>query len=174
MIKEIESRDDLVRDPEYIKSKYYLLKKNKDHDLPNFIEQVRQLNSSLGFCLRADYEKEKGTETDLIAELKAAKGKEVTNPIIKNYIFSLLIKHSSLFEQYSDYLAEMAELTSDSNILQILLNIYENKEDREKQRFILLRLLKLHPKNSNVKVKLAKLYLSENKIDEAEEVLRGI
>lgn len=65
-----------------------------------------------------------------------------------------------MFEQYSDYLAEMAELTTDSNILQILLNVYENKADIEKQRYILLRLLKLHPKNSNVKVKLAKLYLS--------------
>lgn len=106
--------------------------------------------------------------------MKAPKGKEVTNPIIKNYIFSLLIKHSSLFEQYSDYLAEMAELTSDSNILQILLNIYENKDDREKQRYILLRLLKLQPKNSNIKVKLAKLYLSEGRIADAEEVLRGI
>lgn len=55
LIKEIESRDDLSRDTEYIKNKYFLLKKNKDHDLPNFIEQVRQWNSSLGFCLRADY-----------------------------------------------------------------------------------------------------------------------
>lgn len=88
--------------------------------------------------------------------------------MIKNYIFSLLIKHSSLFEQYSDYLAEMAELTSDSNILLILLNIYENKSDKEKQRFILHRLLKLQPKNSNIKVKLAKLYLEEGKIGEAE------
>lgn len=150
------------------------MKKNKDSEIVNFIEQVKTINPSLGFCLRADYEKEKGTETDLIADLKAPKGKEVTNPIIKNYIFSLLIKHSSLFEQYSDYLAEMAELTSDSNVLQILLNIYENKDDREKQRYILLRLLKLQPKNSNIKVKLAKLYLSEGRIADAEEVLRGI
>jgi signal recognition particle subunit SRP72 len=110
----------------------------------------------------------------LIADLRAPKGKEVTNPIIKNYIFSLLIKHSSLFEQYSDYLAEMAELTSDSNVLHILLNIYENKDDKEKQRYILLRLLKLQPKNSSIKVKLAKLFLAEGKVAEAEEVLRGI
>lgn len=68
----------------------------------------------------------------------------------------------------------MAELTSDSNVLQILLNIYENKDDRDKQRFILLRLLKLQPKNSNIKVKLAKLYLSEGRVADAEEVLRGI
>jgi signal recognition particle subunit SRP72 len=68
----------------------------------------------------------------------------------------------------------MAGLTKDSSILLILLNIYENKADREKQRFILLRLLEVQPKNSNVKVKLAKLYLEEGKIDEAEEVLRGV
>jgi hypothetical protein len=61
----------------------------------------------------------------------------------------------------------MAGLTKDSSILFILLNIYENKADREKQRFILLRLLEVQPKNSNVKVKLAKLYLEEGKIDEA-------
>lgn len=150
------------------------MKKNKDEHLPSFIEQVAKWNSPLAFCLRADFEKERGNETDLIADLKAPKGKEVTNPIIKNYIFSLLIKHSSLFEQYSDYLAEMAGLTKDSSILFILLNIYENKADREKQRFILLKLLEVQPKNSNVKVKLAKLYLEEGKIDEAEEVLRGV
>jgi len=79
--------------------------------------------------------------------------------MIKNFIFSLLIKHSSLFESYGDYLSEMAELTTDTNILYILLNIYENKQDKEKQRFILLRLLKIQPKNSQVKVKLAKIYL---------------
>lgn len=150
------------------------MKKNKDSEIVSFIEQVKTINPSLGFCLRADYEKEKGTETSLIAELNAPKGKEVTNPIIKNYIFSLLIKHSSLFEQYSDSLAEMAGLTSDSNILHILLNIYENKDDRDKQRYILLRLLELQPKNSNIKVKLAKLYLTEGRIADAEEVLRGI
>lgn len=68
----------------------------------------------------------------------------------------------------------MAELTTDTNILYILLNIYENKQDKEKQRFILLRLLKIQPKNSQVKVKLAKIYLEEGKLNDAEEVLRGI
>lgn len=61
----------------------------------------------------------------------------------------------------------MAELTTDSNILQILLNIYENKEDKEKQQFILLRLLKLSPKNLQAKVKLAKLYLESNNVSQA-------
>lgn len=65
-------------------------------------------------------------------------------------------------------------MTTDTNILYILLNIYENKQDKEKQRFILLRLLKIQPKNSQVKVKLAKIYLEEGKLNDAEEVLRGI
>lgn len=107
LLKEIEPREELFRDTEYIKDKYYLLKKNKDPEINNYVEYVKSFNSELGFCLRADLEKEKGTETDLIADLKA-KGKETMHPIIKNYIFSLLIKHSSLFEQYSDYLSEMA------------------------------------------------------------------
>ena len=79
----------------------------------------------------------------------------------------MLIKHSSLFEQYSDYLSEMAELTSDTKILQILLNIYENKHDIDKQKYILLKLLKLQPKSSAIKIKLAKIYLNEFKLDEA-------
>jgi hypothetical protein len=61
----------------------------------------------------------------------------------------------------------MAELTTDTNILYILLNIYENKQDKEKQRFVLLRLLKIQPKNSQVKVKLAKIYLEEGKLNDA-------
>lgn len=94
--------------------------------------------------------------------------------MIKKFLFSLLIKHSTLFEQYSDYLSEMAEMTKDANILQILLNIYENKKDLDKQKSILSRLLSLQPKDQQVKVKLANIFLEENKIDEAEEVLRGI
>jgi len=54
----------------------------------------------------------------------------------------------------------MAELTSDAKILQILLNIYENKTDIEKQKLILLKLLKLQPKNAAMKIKLAKIYLN--------------
>ena len=173
LMKEIEAKEELLRDIEYIKNKYYLLKKCKDADTEGYIKHVSSFNSELGYCLRADFEKEKGTETDLIADLKT-KGKEISHPIIKNFIFSLLIKHSSLFELYNDYLSEMAELTTDSNILHILLNIYENKEDLEKQKFILLRLIKISPKHAQAKVKLAKLYLLENKINEAEEALRGI
>jgi hypothetical protein len=55
LIKEIETREDLLRDAEYIKNKYFLMKKNKDEHLPNFIEQVGKWNSSLAFCLRADH-----------------------------------------------------------------------------------------------------------------------
>ena len=65
-------------------------------------------------------------------------------------------------------------MTKDANILQILLNIYENKKDLDKQKSILSRLLSLQPKDQQVKVKLANIFLEENKIDEAEEVLRGI
>lgn len=123
LMKEIETKEDIIRDLEFIKNRYFLLKKCKDPDTEAYIKQVSSFNSELAYCLRADLQKEKGLETDLIADLKT-KGKEVSHPIIKNFIFSLLIKHSSLFEQYNDYLSEMAELTTDSNILQILLNIY--------------------------------------------------
>jgi hypothetical protein len=54
----------------------------------------------------------------------------------------------------------MADLTSDSKILQILLNIYENKNDIEKQKLILLKLLKIQPKNLSIKIKLGKIYLN--------------
>ena len=94
--------------------------------------------------------------------------------MIKKFLFSLLIKHSTLFEQYSEYLSEMAELTKDAGILHILLNIYENKKDVDKQKSILMRLLSLQPKDPQIKVKLANIYLEENRLDEAEEVLRGI
>ena len=62
----------------------------------------------------------------------------------------------------------MAELTSDAKILQILLNIYENKTDIEKQKLILLKLLKLQPKNAAMKIKLGKIYLNLSKLDDAE------
>lgn len=68
----------------------------------------------------------------------------------------------------------MAELTSDSNILHILLSIYQNKNDLEKQKFILLRLLKLSPKDLEVKTQLAQLYLNLGNVDQAEETLRGV
>ena len=98
----------------------------------------------------------------------------MNHPIIKKFLFSLLIKHSALFEQYSDYLSEMAELTKDSSILNILLDIYENKKDTDKQKTILTRLLSLQPKDPQVKVKMGELYLQEGRVEEAEEALRGI
>ena len=55
----------------------------------------------------------------------------------------------------------MAEMTNDSNILHILLNIYENKQDLARQKQLLIRLQTLQPKEPQVKVKLAKIYLSE-------------
>ena len=99
------------------------MKKSKDADLRLFLKSVSEFNNELGYCLRMDNEKEKGAENELISDIKT-KTKEVSHPIIKNYLFSLLIKHSTLFEQYSDYLEEMAGKTNDTNILQILLNIY--------------------------------------------------
>ena len=65
-------------------------------------------------------------------------------------------------------------MTKDASILSILLNIYENKKDLEKQKSILTKLLSLQPKDPQIKVKIANIYLEENRIQEAEEVLRGI
>ena len=61
----------------------------------------------------------------------------------------------------------MAGKTNDTNILHILLNIYENKQDASKQKALLLRLSTLAPKDSQVKVKLANIYLLEQKLDQA-------
>ena len=80
----------------FIKSKYYYLKKTKDPEVGSYIQHVRSLNKQLAYCLRIDHEKEKGTETELIADIRN-KSEEVNHPIIKNYLFSLLIKHSTLF-----------------------------------------------------------------------------
>jgi signal recognition particle subunit SRP72 len=173
LLKELEGRDELSRDASLVKSRYFLLKKCKDPSVGAYIDQVAAHNSQLAYCLRADSLKERGAETELIGDLKS-KGRETSHPVIKNYIFSLLIKHSALFEQYSDYLAEMAEATSDPNILRLLLNIYENKQDLQKQQFLLQRLLTLQSKDPQLKVKLARIYLDQQRVEEAEETLRGV
>jgi len=55
-------------------------------------------------------------------------------------------------------------MTKDASILNILLNIYENKKDLEKQKSILTKLLSLQPKDPQIKVKIANIYLEENRI----------
>lgn len=94
--------------------------------------------------------------------------------MIKNYIFSLLVQKPVLFDQYSEYLSELVAMTNDHAILSLLLRVYESKDDIIKQKAILSKLLLLQPKDSNSKVKLAKLYLKEGNISEAEDLLKGV
>lgn len=44
-----------------------------------------------------------------------------------------MIKNTDLFEQYHEYLDELLEKTNDIKILDILLRLYESKEDLVKQ-----------------------------------------
>lgn len=104
LIKELESKEDFSLDVDFIKNKYFLLKKTKDPEIENFIKSVSTTNPGLGYALKADLLKERGEELSLLADLKG-KGSESSHPVIKTFLFSLLLKHSSLFEQYSDYLA---------------------------------------------------------------------
>lgn len=159
LLKQLETKENLSQEVDFIKNRYFLLKKIKDPETESFIKEVSAKYPGLGYALKADWLKERGDETSLLGDLKG-KGPESSHPVIKSFLFSLLLKHSTLFEQYSDYLAQMAELTSDASILHILLSIYQNKGDQEKQKFILLRLLKLSPKDPHVKIQLAELYLS--------------
>jgi hypothetical protein len=59
-------------------------------------------------------------------------------------------------------------MTNDFHILQILLNVYTNKGNTEKQRHILNKLHKLQPKNVMVRVNMANNFLKEGQIAEAE------
>lgn len=64
-----------------------------------------------------------------------------------------------MYEQNNDYLAKTFEFTKDMKVLEIILSIYEKKNDKEKQKYFLSKMLNLQPKNVMVKVKLAKIYL---------------
>lgn len=64
-----------------------------------------------------------------------------------------------MYEQNNDYLAKTFEFTKDMKVLDIILSIYEKKNDKEKQKYFLAKMLNLQPKNVMVKVKLAKIYL---------------
>lgn len=64
-----------------------------------------------------------------------------------------------MYEQNNDYLAKTFEFTKDMKVLDIILSIYEKKNDKEKQKYFLSKMLNLQPKNVMVKVKLAKIYL---------------
>lgn len=108
----------------------------------------------------------------MIGELKNTTDSK--HPMIKNYIFSLLVQKPVLFDQYSEYLSELVAMTNDHAILSLLLRVYESKDDIIKQKAILSKLLLLQPKDSNSKVKLAKLYLKEGNISEAEDLLKGV
>lgn len=52
----------------------------------------------------ADLKREEGREKELVSELK-----EQTShaSIVKNFVFSLLIKNPDLFEEYHQYLEEL-------------------------------------------------------------------
>lgn len=60
-----------------------------------------------------------------------------------------------MFEIYHEYLSELLEKTTDFKILDILLKLYENKQDLTKQEAILNKILQINSKDFNAKVKLA-------------------
>jgi hypothetical protein len=83
-----------------LKGKYFLLKKSlKDHkdttDIHAFINTLSQLHQNLAFCLLADLKREESQEHQLVSQLKQQTSH---SSIIKNFIFSLLIKNPHLFE----------------------------------------------------------------------------
>lgn len=60
-----------------------------------------------------------------------------------------------MFEIYHEYLSQLLEKTTDFKILDILLKLYENKQDLVKQEAILNKILQINSKDFNAKVKLA-------------------
>lgn len=94
---------------DFVKGKYFLLKKslkeNKETtDILGFVSNMAKLHKNLAFCLLADLKREEGKEKELVAELKEQNSHSA---IIKNFIFSLLIKNPDLFEEYHEYLSEL-------------------------------------------------------------------
>lgn len=107
--------------------------------------------------------------------LQTLQDKELSsNETIKNFIFSLLIQNQSLFENFSEYLDELIHKSTEVEILEVLLKLYESKGDTSKQSLILKRILEVNPKNSTAKVGLAEKYLKEGNVEAAELELRGI
>ena len=171
LLKDID-RKELVLNEEFVRSKYCLLKKIKEDEAEKFITEVSTVNPQLGFCVMTEFAVEKNNEKKVLQTLQ---NRELsTNEAIKNYIFSLLIRDESLFEQYSQYLDELIQNSTETPLLEVLLKLYESKGDLPKQKLILSRILQINPKNTVARVGLASQYLEEGKVEEAEHELRGI
>lgn len=79
-----------------------------------------------------------------------------------------------MFSQYSGYLDDLIQKSKEVKTLEILLKLYENKEDKQKQILVYNRILEVNSKNSAARVGLAQVYLENNDIEKAEELLKGI
>jgi len=73
-----------------------------------------------------------------------------------------------MFEIYHEYLSELLQKTTDFKILDILLKLYENKQDLAKQEAILNKILQINSKDLNAKVKLAEIAINRGNFDQAE------
>lgn len=73
-----------------------------------------------------------------------------------------------MFEIYHEYLSELLQKTTDFKILDILLKLYENKQDLAKQEAILNKILQINSKDFNAKVKLAEIAINRGNFDQAE------
>lgn len=127
---------------------------------------------NLGFCLLVDLCQEIGDTKSIIDSLQILS--KTDNEHAKNYVFSLLIRDTNLFSQYSDYLDDLIQKSKQIKTLEILLRLYENKQDKQKQILVYNRILEINPKNSVARVGLAQVYLDSMQIQKAEELLRGI
>lgn len=119
-----------------------------------------QQNISLGFCLLVDLCQETNDNKSIIDSLQTLS--KTDNQDAKNYIFSLLIKDTKLFSEYSQYLNGLIQKSTEIKILETLLKLYQTKNDKGKQILIFNRMLEINSKNSLARVGLAEVYMENN------------
>jgi signal recognition particle subunit SRP72 len=174
IVRELEGQPRVLTTNEFIMNKYYALKKTKDYEnAEKYIRTIIPQNMDLGFCLLADLCKETH-DTKPIIDFLQVLSKVGSTEDAKNYIFSLLIKDSNLFEQYSGYLDGLIQKSTEVKILEILLKLYKNKKDKGKLMAIYNRMLLINPKNTSARVGLAEIYMEDKELAKAEDLLKGI
>lgn len=138
LIHELEGQEVIQDNSEFIINKYFAHKKLKDFSTAEkYARQVMKDNLNLGFSLLVDLFLDINETKSIIDSLQSVQN----NDHAKNFIFSLLIKDAELFSQYSNYLDELIKKSTDLKTLEVLLKLYESKQDKEKQVLVLNRIL---------------------------------
>ncbi|KRX06467.1 hypothetical protein PPERSA_05080 [Pseudocohnilembus persalinus] len=177
-LREIEkgySQETLFKFTRYVTLKsYLLLKSQKIEELDQLVNQMNQfldegiISENLAvpyFLIQSEIYRQLGQRQkilELFINLHKRDASILENQVLCSFIFSVIQKDGSLLEQARPILKEIAQNTSNLEILQVLGDLYYKEKENDIAKEIFEKILSKAPDSRKYRLKLAQFYANED------------